>query len=90
MWHDQGVFVKALRAANTWRRDSLKLKGAGFAGSAPVPAASSCARIVGANHRVGVAPRVFRIVPLWGLILTESASADSAEATYQSFVATYY
>jgi len=41
--------------ANASRRDFLKLTGAGFAGTALGAAASSYARILGANDRVGVA-----------------------------------
>ena len=43
-----------MRAANASRREFLKFAGGGLAGTALVSAASSYARIAGANDRVGV------------------------------------
>ena len=54
LWHDVVSYGGFMLRANSSRRDFLKLAGAGVAGTALSAAASSYARIAGANDRVGV------------------------------------
>jgi predicted dehydrogenase len=54
LWHDVASYGGFMSRANASRRDFLKFAGAGVAGTALSAAASSYARIAGANDRVGV------------------------------------